>query len=101
MARKAQMVKLEKQRELVAKYAAKRAALKATLADRAATPEIKAKARATLEALPRDSSPTRVRNRCLLTGRSRGYLRKFELCRNEFRRLALQGDIPGVIKSSW
>jgi small subunit ribosomal protein S14 len=101
MARKAQMAKLEKQRELVAKYAAKRAALKTTLTDPRATHDAKERARAQLESLPRDSSPTRIRNRCRRTGRPRGYLRKFELARNEFRRLALQGDLPGVIKSSW
>lgn len=95
------MVKLEKQRKLVAKYARRRAALKATLADAHATPEVRAAARAALDALPRDSSATRLRNRCALTGRPRGYLRKFGLARNELRRLALQGDLPGVIKSSW
>jgi len=101
MARKAQMVNLEKQRKLVAKYATKRAAIKAILADSKALPQDKERARARLEALPRDSSRTRIRNRCLRSGRPRGYLRKFELARNEFRRLALQGDIPGVVKSSW
>ncbi|MDX2092206.1 MAG: 30S ribosomal protein S14 [Kofleriaceae bacterium] len=101
MARMAQVVRLGKQRKLVAKYARKRAALKSVLADPAASGEAKDQARTRLEALPRDSSPTRLRNRCRLTGRSRGYLRKFDLARNEFRRLALQGDIPGVIKSSW
>jgi small subunit ribosomal protein S14 len=101
MARTAQIVRLDKQRKLVAKYARKRAALKSVLVDPSATLEAKHEARTRLEMLPRDSSPTRLRNRCRLTGRSRGYLRKFELARNEFRRLALQGDIPGVIKSSW
>ncbi len=54
-----------------------------------------------LASLPRDSSPSRKRNRCALTGRPRGYLRKFGLCRNMFRDLALRGDLPGVTKSSW
>ena len=54
-----------------------------------------------LAKLPRDSSPVRQRNRCGLTGRSRGYIRKFGLCRNMFRDLALQGELPGVTKSSW
>jgi small subunit ribosomal protein S14 len=56
---------------------------------------------ASLSRLPRDASPTRVHNRCALTGRPRGYLRKFNICRNQFRELSLKGMIPGVRKSSW
>lgn len=56
---------------------------------------------AALSRLPRDASPVRVHNRCALTGRSRGYLRKFNICRNQFRELALKGMIPGVRKASW
>lgn len=101
MSRLAQKIKVEKQKELVAKYAAKRKLLKEALASQTSSLADKELARKQLEDLPRDSSPTRLRNRCLLTGRARGYLRKFEMCRHEFRRLALQGEIPGVVKSSW
>ncbi len=54
-----------------------------------------------LSRLPRDSSPSRQRNRCVLTGRPRAFIRKFGLCRNKFRELALSGELPGVTKSSW
>ena len=56
---------------------------------------------AALSRLPRDASPVRVKNRCALTGRSRGYMRKFNICRNQFRELALKGMIPGIRKASW
>jgi small subunit ribosomal protein S14 len=58
-------------------------------------------ARLKMQALPRNTSPVRLRNRCGLTGRPRGYFRKFGLCRNKIREIAMQGDIPGVIKASW
>ncbi|MCU0421929.1 MAG: 30S ribosomal protein S14 [Bacteroidia bacterium] len=83
---KARQVKREK---LVARYAEKRAALKAA-GDYDA-----------LQKLPRNSSPVRLKNRCKLTGRPKGYMRDFGICRNQFRELALMGKIPGVTKASW
>lgn len=83
---KARQVKREK---LVARFAEKRAALKAA-GDYIA-----------LQKLPRNASPVRLRNRCKLSGRPRGYIRDFGICRNMFRQMALDGKIPGVTKSSW
>ncbi len=89
MARKCMTEREKKRAALIEKYAAKRA-------------EYKAKgAHDELAALPRNSSAVRRRNRCVLTGRSRGYLRKFGLSRIKFRELALRGEIPGVVKASW
>lgn len=89
MARKALIAKQRRRERTVQKYAEKRKELKAK-GDYAA-----------LQQLPRDSSSTRLNNRCNMTGRARGYYRKFGLSRLMFRELALQGKIPGVIKSSW
>ncbi|MBN1928582.1 MAG: 30S ribosomal protein S14 [Chlorobiaceae bacterium] len=89
MARKSIIARNEKRKELVEKYAAKREELK------------KAGDYEALRKLPRDSSATRVRNRCVLTGRGRGNYEKFGLCRNMFRKLALEGKLPGVRKASW
>ncbi|CAM4334890.1 30S ribosomal protein S14 [Paenibacillus typhae] len=89
MAKKSKVVKELKRQELVAKYADKRRELKAK-GDYMA-----------LQKLPRDSSPTRRKNRCAVTGRPRGYLSKFKVSRIVFRELALKGQIPGVTKSSW
>jgi len=89
MARNCLKGREKRRRALAAKYAEKRAELKAEGNYIA------------LAKLPRDSSPVRQRNRCGLTGRPRGYLRKFDLCRNMFRDLALSGELPGVTKSSW
>ncbi len=90
-----------KRRKLVQKYAAKRAALKATLRDTKASDEEKAEARRKLQALPRDASPCRLRNRCHLSGRPHGYYRKFGLARNKLREAAMRGDVPGLVKASW
>lgn len=87
--------------KLAAKHAAKRAELKATLANPATTDEQFYAAQKKLQKLPRNSSPVRIRNRCSLSGRPRGYNRKFGVSRIQFRELALAGKIPGVIKSSW
>ncbi len=89
MARNCLKNREKKRAKLAAKYAEKRAQLK------------KEGNYAALAKLPRDSSPSRQRNRCGLTGRPRGYIRKFGLCRNMFRDLALSGELPGVTKSSW
>lgn len=91
----------EKRRRLVKKYAAKRAELLAVIADQSRPEEERMAARLKLQALPRNASPTRLRNRCKLTGRPRGVFRKFGLCRNKLRELAMQGEVPGVVKASW
>lgn len=85
----------------VEKFAAKRAELKAILANPKATDEEFFAAQKALAKQPRDASAIRVRNRCLLSGRPRGYLRRFRVSRITFRELALNGKIPGVTKSSW
>jgi small subunit ribosomal protein S14 len=89
MAKASQLARLAKKQRLVKKYAAKRAALKAS-GDYEG-----------LQKLPRNSSPVRLKNRCAVTGRSRGYIRTFGLSRIQFRELALEGKIPGVKKASW
>jgi small subunit ribosomal protein S14 len=89
MAKKSQLARLAKKEKLVAKYAVKRAALKA------------AGDAAGLQKLPKNSSPVRLKNRCAITGRSRGYMRAFGLSRIQFRELVLEGKIPGVKKASW
>lgn len=91
----------KKRINLAAKFAAKRAELKAILANPGATDEDFYAAQKKLQKLPRNSSPTRIRNRCSLSGRPRGYKRKYGVSRLTFRELALAGKIPGVTKSSW
>ena len=91
----------QKRIRLVAKFAAKRAELKATLANPATTDEEFFAAQKKLQKLPKNSAAERVRNRCSLSGRPRGYKRKFGVSRLTFRELALAGKIPGVVKSSW
>ncbi|MCC7227724.1 MAG: 30S ribosomal protein S14 [Burkholderiaceae bacterium] len=83
------------------KFAAKRAALKAIIDDSSKTDEERYEARLKLQQLPRDASPTRQRNRCAITGRSRGVFRKFGLGRMKLRELAMKGEIPGMTKASW
>ncbi|ADE54695.1 30S ribosomal protein S14 [Coraliomargarita akajimensis] len=91
----------KKRERLIAKYAAKRAELKAIIANPETSDEEFYKAQAKLTKLPKNSSPIRARNRCSVTGRPRAYIRKFGLSRITFRELASQGKIPGVTKSSW
>ncbi|WP_069472262.1 30S ribosomal protein S14 [Candidatus Marithrix sp. Canyon 246] len=86
---------------LVKKYAEKRAELKKILADVNTSDEEYEKARKKFQSLPRDSSPSRIRNRCRITGRPHGFYRKFGLGRNKLRESAMQGFIPGLVKSSW
>ena len=86
---------------MAAKYGAKRKELRERAVNMKLSEDDRQDARTRLNKLPKNSAPTRIRNRCRLTGRSRGYLSKFGLCRNEFRRLASFGQIPGVTKSSW
>ncbi len=91
----------EKRKRLTAKFAAARAELKAALKNPATTDEQFFAAQKKLQKLPRNSSPTRIRNRCSLSGRPRAYIGKFGVSRITFRELALAGKIPGVTKSSW
>ncbi len=92
----------EKKREkTVAKYAEKRRALKAIIADRSATDEERWEAQLKLQTLPRNASPVRLRRRCGQTGRPRGVYRKFGLGRNKLREAAMRGDVPGLMKGSW
>ena len=99
---KVAVINREKQRrEMVAKFAAKRALLKATIENTKLSDEVRADARLKLQALPRNSSPVRLRNRCALTGRPRGTFKKFGLGRIKVREFAMRGEIPGVVKASW
>jgi len=91
----------KKRIKLSDKYRAKRAEVKAILVNPTTTDEQFFAAQKSLQKLPRNSSPTRVRNRCSMSGRPRGYKRKFGVSRIQFRELALAGKIPGVTKSSW
>jgi len=101
MARKAMVVKQQRRQGIVARHYERRQELKKVIADPNRSYDEKQDAVATLNKLPRDSCPVRLRNRCQLTGRSRGYLRKFGLSRLCFREMALQGLIPGIFKASW
>ncbi len=101
MAKLALINREQKRRKMVAKFAPRRAALRAVIEDSRRSDEDRQEARETLQQLPRDSSPVRLRNRCRLTGRPRGVFRKFGLARNKLREIALRGEIPGVIKASW
>lgn len=99
---KTSMINRERKRaRLVKKYAEKRKQLKAMIKDLSLSEEERRTARNKLSELPRDSSPSRMRNRCALTGRPHGYYRKFGLGRNKLREAAMQGDVPGLVKASW
>ena len=101
MAKLSSINKNERRKKMVAKYAAKFAALKAQAGDKSLDDTERLMARLKMAELPRNANPTRVRNRCATTGRPRGYYRKFGLCRIELRDKANHGLIPGVTKSSW
>ena len=90
-----------KRRALVKKYAKKREALQAVIDNPKVADEDRYAARLKLQQLPRNANPTRVRNRCAMTGRPRGYFRKFGLGRNKLREFAMRGEIPGIVKASW
>ena len=90
-----------KREKLVAKYAKKREALQAIVENPKVSDEDRFAARLKLQALPRNANKTRLRNRCALTGRPRGYYRKFGLGRNKLREYAMRGEIPGIVKASW
>jgi small subunit ribosomal protein S14 len=99
---KTNMVEREKRRaKTVQKYAAKRAELKELVRNPKTSPDDRAAAQQKLQSLPRDASPSRMRNRCQLTGRSRGVYRKFGLARTKIREVANRGEIPGLVKASW
>ena len=101
MAKKSIINREEKRTKTVAKYAAKRAALFAIINNIKLSDEERFEARQTMQSLPRDSSPTRQRNRCALTGRPRGVFSKFGLCRLKLRDAAMRGEVPGMTKASW
>jgi len=101
MASVAKLVTNEKRKKEAARTRSKRTALKKIVSSPTASLEEKEKAVIELQKLPRNSSPTRVRNRCQVTGRPRGFLRKFQMSRVSLRDLGLRGDIPGLVKSSW
>jgi len=91
----------EKRKKLVARFAKKRAALVGIIDNQKASEETRFAARQKLQALPRNANPTRLRNRCALTGRPRGVFSKFGLGRNKLREYAMRGEIPGIVKASW
>jgi small subunit ribosomal protein S14 len=91
----------QKREKLVAKYAKKRAALEAIIDNARVSDEDRDAARLELQRLPRNANPTRLRNRCAITGRPRGVFSKFGLGRNKLREYAMRGEIPGIVKASW
>ena len=101
MAKRSAIERNKKRRKLVAKNATRRAAMKEVARNRELAPEERFAANLKLAKLPRNSSPVRVRNRCELTGRPRGYYRKLRISRIGLRELASAGQIPGMVKSSW
>jgi len=91
----------QKRRALVKKFAKKREELEAILNNPKASEEVRFAARLKIQQLPRNANPTRLRNRCAMTGRPRGYFRKFGLARNKLRDFAMRGEVPGIVKASW
>lgn len=101
MAKKSMILRDVKRKKLATRYAKKRAELKAAVVNLKLSDEERQKAVLDLQKMPRDSSKSRIRNRCGLTGRPRGYYRKFGLARNKLRELMMRGEVPGVVKASW
>ena len=101
MAKTSSVEKNNRRIKMAKQYAGKRTKLKAMAVDNKLTPEERFEARLKLAKLPRNSSPTRIRNRCELTGRARGNYRKLRMCRIKLRELARHGQVPGMVKSSW
>jgi small subunit ribosomal protein S14 len=101
MAKNSMIAREARRARTVKRYAAKRATLKAVIKSPNSTDEARDEALLKLQALPRDASPIRQRNRCRITGRPHGYYRKFGLARNKLREAAMRGDVPGLVKASW
>ena len=101
MAKESMKAREDKRAKLVAKFADKRAQLKAVINNPASSEDEVWDASMALQKLPRDSSKSRQQRRCQLTGRPHGVYRKFGLCRNKLREAAMRGDVPGLVKSSW
>ena len=101
MAKKSIIAREDKRAQLVERYADRRAQLIKTISDPETSSDEQWEAMMNLQKLPRDSSRSRQRNRCSLTGRPHGYFRKFGLCRNKLREVIMRGEAPGVVKSSW
>lgn len=101
MAKKSMLQRERKREKLVARYAKKRAELKKIIRNVNSSDEERSLAQARLNAMPRDASPSRLRNRCSITGRPHGVYRKFGLGRNKLREAAMNGEIPGLTKASW
>jgi len=101
MAKKSMVARETKRKKLALKYDAKRKSLREIIRDPKSSFDQKEVAQLHLQKLPRDSSATRIRNRCGLTGRPHGYYRKFGLSRNKLREATMRGDVPGVVKASW
>ena len=101
MAKLAVINRQEKREKMVKKFAAKRAGLVKIINDQSYSEEERFQARLKLQALPRNANPTRLRNRCAITGRPRGVYSKFGLGRNKLREIAMRGEVPGMVKASW
>lgn len=101
MAKKSMIARETKRAKTVAKFAARRAQLKAIIADVNASDDARWEAQIAFQKLPRNASPVRQQRRCQVTGRPHGVYRKFGLCRNKLREAAMRGDVPGLVKSSW
>lgn len=101
MAKKSMIAREHKRARTVARYAKKRAEIKAVINSVKATDEEKWEAQMALQKMPRNASPVRQQNRCQITGRPHGVYRKFGLCRNKLREAAMRGDVPGLVKASW
>ena len=101
MAKKSMIAREHKRIKIAQKYAAKRKQLKDIIESSASSEEDKWNAQQQLQRLPRDASPCRQQRRCRLTGRPHAVYRKFGLCRNKLREMAMRGDVPGLVKASW
>jgi len=101
MAKKSMVARDVRRKKAVDKYAAKRAELKKAVSNINLSEEERAAAVVALQKMPRNASPSRMRNRCAMTGRPRGYYRRFGLSRNKLRELMMRGEVPGVVKASW
>ena len=101
MAKKSMIAREKKRRQLIERYRARRDQLRQIISSPTATDQERQAADISLQKLPRDSSPSRLRNRCNITGRPHGYYRKFGLGRNKLRECVMRGEVPGVSKASW